>query len=155
VFARHFDLPHGRGLVVWTPEDPGEALLRIRALGHQDQTATVTLALRVHPAPRTTAPPTVELLHIPRHPTVGVAGRYVLRAAQCHVAVARIEGAGQDDRVWRFPCPADSATFHWTPTKDGSYQLTIDARTHQGVTASQTVGFTVAPAPTPIPSPSP
>ena len=56
VFSREYLLRQGTGVVKWTPEQAGTAVLRIRARGHQGQTATKRLRHhRVAPA-RTAGP---------------------------------------------------------------------------------------------------
>jgi uncharacterized membrane protein (UPF0182 family) len=153
VLARRYDVADGRGVVSWTPEEPGPATIRIRARGRQDQTTTVTLRLVVHPQRSAAAPPSVELLRAPRDPTVGSAGVYAFRAAGCRTAVARIEGPGGDLPVWRFRCPIGRAEFTWTPTAPGSYRLTTESRASGGLVSSRTLRIDVADV-APGPSPS-
>lgn len=146
VFSRRYELANGRGVVSWTPESPGRATIVVRARGHQRQTATVMLRVRVHPETRAPAPPPIELLHIPKHPTVGVPGRYAFRASGCHTALARISGPGDEVPRWRFPCPVQRAEFTWTPAAPGLYKLTTLARVTGGTTSSQTIRVSVEPA---------
>ncbi len=146
VFSRRYDLDDGRGVVVWTPASPGRATILVRVRGHQRQIATVSFLLTVHRAESTSAPPPVELLHIPSHPTVGVPGRYAFRATECSRAVARIAGPDKNAPTWRFPCPARRAEFTWTPSAPGHYVLTVTAHVAGHVTSSQTRPITVAPA---------
>jgi uncharacterized protein len=155
VFARRYDLPDGKGVVHWTPESPGRATILVRARGRQRQTATVTLRLRVHRTQSTPAPPPIELLQVPGHPTVGMPGAYALRASECRVAVVRIEGPGPDVPAWRFPCPVRRARFTWTPSVPGQYELTTIAHATGGLLTSQTLQITVEPSPEATPSASP
>jgi uncharacterized protein len=155
VFARRYDLPDGKGVVNWTPESPGRATILVRARGRQRQTATVTLRLRVHRTQSTPAPPPIELLQVPGHPTVGMPGAYALRASECRVAVVRIEGPGPDVPAWRFPCPVRRARFTWTPSVPGQYELTTIAHATGGLLTSQTLQITVEPSPEATPSASP
>jgi uncharacterized membrane protein (UPF0182 family) len=146
VFSRRYELAGGRGVVSWTPQSPGRATIVVRARGHQRQTATVMLRVRVHPETRAPAPPPIELLHVPKHPTEGVPGRYAFRASDCHTALARISGPSDEVPRWRFPCPVSRAEFTWTPAAPGLYTLTTLARVAGGPTSSQTVQIRVAPA---------
>ena len=130
------------------------ATIEVRARGHQQQ-AIATLRLTVDPAQTTAAPPPVELIHVPKHPTVGMPGVFVLRASGCSTATAQITGPGEDSPTWSFPCPARRAEFTWTPSAPGDYLLTTTARVEGGPTTSQTMPITVAPAPGTGLSPTP
>jgi uncharacterized protein len=154
VFSRGYDLPDGKGILEWTPDASGTATIEVRARGHQ-QEATASLRLTVDPAQTTEAPPPVEILHVPKHPTVGIPGVFVLRASGCRSAIIQITGPAEDSPEWRFLCPVRRAEFSWTPSAPGDYVLTITARGEGGQTTSQTVPITVAPAPGTGPSPSP
>jgi uncharacterized membrane protein (UPF0182 family) len=154
IFKRRFDLPHGRGVLDWTPDTAGRATITVEASGEQRQTASAMVRLKVRAATSTVAPPTVELLEVPDHPSVGVAGGYALRAGGCSTAIARIEGAGLEPQTWSFPCPVQDATFTWTPTAPGSYVLRTLARAPDGVTTSQRAPLTVVAAPVSDPSSS-
>jgi hypothetical protein len=154
VFSRGYDLPDGKGILEWTPDASGTATIEVRAQGHQ-QEATVSLRMTVDPAQTTEAPPPVEILHVPKHPTVGIPGVFVLRASGCRSAIIQITGPAEDSPEWRFLCPVRRAEFSWTPSAPGDYVLTITARGEGGQTTSQTVPITVAPAPGTEPSPGP
>ena len=45
---------------------------------------------------------------------------------------ARITGDAGEARVWRFAHPAGRVAFAWTPTRPGSYRLTVSARSRSG-----------------------
>ena len=109
VFSRAFLIRDGIGDVKWTPTSSGWADLLIRAHGHQGQTASASLRLTVEPRPPAVTPPTVTLLKVPEHATVGRASTVRFRASDCDEALARIEAPGEETRIWRFPCPAPRA----------------------------------------------
>ncbi|WP_081790517.1 UPF0182 family protein [Nocardioides sp. URHA0032] len=153
-FERRYDLTDGRGVVSWTPDVPGRATIRIRARGQQDQATTVTLRLLVHEPQGAVAPPPVQLLHVPQHPTVGVAGSYAFGAAGCSTALVEIEGPSDDVPTWRFPCPVGRAEFAWTPALPGHYRLTTSSRAGGGLTSTQTLRIDVAATPDPQPGPT-
>jgi hypothetical protein len=142
VFGRDYLIRDGTGVLQWTPATPGTAVIVVRALGHQGQTASQRLRLEVAPEPAV-VPPVVAILHVPAAPTLGQQSTIVFRADGCHVAVARIKGPEGDTRTWRFPCPAPRATFVWTPTAPGPYVLTAVARGEDGQTTNQIVRLTV------------
>ena len=135
-FDRRYLIRDGPAVVEWTPQAPGEAVLVIATLGRQGQIASERLRFDVAPTPEAPPPPTVTLLEVPDELTVGAASRFAFAADGCQVAVARIEGPGDEVRHWRFPCPVGRATFTWTPTTPGGHLLTVIAR-GSGV-ASQT-----------------
>jgi uncharacterized protein len=146
-FSRHYDLSDGSGVVEWTPDSAGRATLRVLALGHQQQTATVILRLRVHRAPESPPPPSVELLHVPAQPTVGRAGDYAFRATGCSVAVARILHGGKPVATWRFTCTEGRSELTWTPAAEGRYEFVTVAHDGSGLVSSQTMRISVQPAP--------
>jgi uncharacterized protein len=141
-FTRRYLIRDGTGLVAWTPTTAGPAVLLIRARGHQGQTESRKVHIAVTPGPEAASAPTVTLLRMPEVATVGRASVFALRADGCRVAVARIEGADEGARVWRFPCPAPRARFAWTPTSPGRYRLTTIAR--GGGTSTQAVTRLIA-----------
>ncbi len=67
----------------------------------------------------------------------------VLSGLNCQDLAARIRGPEDEAEVWRFPCPAQLASFDWTAKTPGSYELTVVARSSDGLTASQTVTLVV------------
>jgi len=133
-FRRRYVIRDGSGLVEWTPETAGPAVLRIRVRGGQGQTTTKTLRIAVSPAPRPTARPTVTLIRVPTAATVGRPSRVVFRVTDARVAVARIAPEDGEALVWRFPNADDIVVFAWTPARRGSYVLTVTARGSDGVT---------------------
>jgi len=151
--TREFLLRDHVGVLVWTPESPGPAVVRIRARGDQGQTVSTSLRLRVH-RHAVSVTPTLTVLTVPSDLTVGVPASFALQADGCGVAVVRISGPVDDVPVFRFPCPLPLGTFSWTPSAPGSYVLTAVARGQDGLTASQRVRLTVAPAPSSSPSPA-
>ena len=154
VFTRRYVLRDHRGVVDWTPETSGLAVVRLRAQGRQGQTVTASLRLRVHQHAVTTSP-TVSVLTVPEELSVGVPATFTLTADGCRVAVVRIRGPGDDVPVFRFPCPLPLGTFTWTPQEPGDHLLTAQARGRHGLRAVQRVRLTVAPAPSTGPSTSP
>jgi uncharacterized membrane protein (UPF0182 family) len=143
VFTRDYLIRHGTGIINWTPDLAGPAVLLIRASGHQGQTVSKTVHFTVKPGTQLTTPPAVSLLSVPDAATVGRASDITFQAAGCSVAVARVEGPGGDVRDWQFPCPVDRATFSWTPAAPGTYLLSVVALGTQGQTSSETVPITV------------
>jgi len=115
------------GVVRWTPRSAGSASLVIGARGRQGQMATRTVRLTVRPAPEVSTTPTVDLLRVPDVARVGRPSEVRFRAEECRVAIARIEGPDDDVHTWRFRCPADTASFDWTPKRPGRYLLTTMA----------------------------
>jgi hypothetical protein len=153
VLSREYLFRTGAGVVEWVPEEPGTAVLRIRAQGHQGQTTTRRVGIMVLPRPeRPPAPelPSVAVLSAPDVVTVGTPAEIALRADDCEVAVARIEGPGDAVQSWRFSCPAHGARFEWTPSDPGRHQLTVLARA-AGTTAVVTTRFTVQATEGPLP----
>ena len=144
VFSREYLLRKGTGVVKWTPEQAGTAVLRVRARGRQGQTATKRLHIIVLPQAEPPGPPSIEPVAVPEVATVGEPLKFAFRADDCLVAVARLEGPGGTVLAWRFPCPAREATFSWTPTVPGRYLLTILARS-AGPTTKLTTPVSVAP----------
>src|SRR5262249_1352780 len=151
VFTRHFLLRDHTGVLEWTPETPGLAVVRLRARGHQGQTISTSLRLRVHRQAASVSP-TVTLLPAPADLTVGVPAEFALQADGCRVAVTQIRGPVADVPTSRFPCPVPLGTFTWTPRAPGDYVLTVEARGADGLTASQRVRLVVAEASSPGPS---
>jgi hypothetical protein len=135
-FTRRYLLRDHVGVLKWIPENPGRAVLLLRARGRQGQIATARLRLHVRPH-ASTAPPSIELLRVPGGLVPGTPATFVLRADDCRVAVARIRGPEDDVQVWRFPCPVQNGSFDWTPASAGRYELTLVARAGHGLTASQ------------------
>jgi uncharacterized membrane protein (UPF0182 family) len=142
VFSRAFLIRDGTGDITWTPTSPGRADLLIRANGHQGQTASASLRLTVAPRPPAVTPPTVTLVKVPEHATVGRAAVVRFQATDCDEALARIEAPGGETRIWRFPCPASRARFTWTPTSPGRYLLSAIAH-GDGTTARATTRLIV------------
>ena len=154
VFTRSYLLRHHLGVVKWTPEVAGPAVVLLRARGGQGQIASASLRLQVR-ARASTASPSIELLRVPSDLVAGTPATFALRADGCRVAVARISGPVDDVPVFRFPCPVHRGTFAWTPGAPGSYLLTAVARGPHGLTSSQRVRLGVAPAPSSSPSSTP
>ena len=128
VFTRRYLIRDGTGLVTWTPKTAEPAVLVIRARGHQGQTVSKKVPITVAPRPEEAPSPTVTLLQVPNAATVGQASEVAIRADECRGALARIEGPGDEVRVWRFPCSARASRFEWTPTRPGRYLFTATAR---------------------------
>jgi hypothetical protein len=143
VFTRRYLLRDHVGVLEWTPESPGLAVVRLRARGRQGQEVSTSLRLRVH-ARVSSTPPTISLVDVPRDLTVGVPATFALQADGCLVAVARIRGPVDDVPVWRFPCPLPRGTFSWTPSAPGTYVLTAVAQGPHGIDASQRFRLHVA-----------
>ncbi len=146
VFARLYLLRGHTGVVQWTPEAPGAAVLRIRARGGQGQTVSTSLRLRVRPQVSST-PPSVTLVQVPDHLTAGEPATFVLQADGCRVVLGRISGPGEEVPVWRFPCPVGRGRISWTPAEPGTYRFTAVARGPEGLTASQRVSLQVGSSP--------
>ncbi len=138
-FTRRYLIRNGIGVVEWTPKSSGSAVLLVRVRGHEGQTATRKVDISVVPLPEPPAPPVVTLLRVPEVATVGRGSVIEFRADGCRVAVARIEGPEGDVQSWRFPCPADRASFTWTPMSAGEYQFTAIARGFGTATQTKTV----------------
>ena len=151
VFSRRYLLRDHAGVLEWTPDSPGLAVVRLRARGRQGQMVSTSLRVRVHQHASST-PPVIALVDVPSDVTVGVPATFVLRADACHAAVARIRGPVDDVPVWRFPCPVARGTFSWTPGAPGTYVLTASAHGSHGLDASQRLRVEVAPGPSPRPS---
>ena len=141
-FTRDYVLHDHVGILRWTPDTPGRADILLRAEGRQGQTAQTSLRLRVRP-PAVVAPPVVQILHLPAKITVKRPVTIVLSGLNCQDLAARIRGPEDEAEVWRFPCPAQLASFDWTAKTPGSYELTVVARSSDGLTASQTVTLVV------------
>jgi uncharacterized protein UPF0182 len=154
VFSRQFLLPDHTGVVSWTPEVTGRAVILLRVTGRQGQTVSTRLRVTVHARP-VSASPAITLVTVPEDLTVGVPSTFALPADACRVAVVRIRGPVDDVPRFSFPCPVGSGVFSWTPAAPGRYVLTGVARGPHGLTASQRVRLDVAPAPSSSPSPSP
>jgi len=154
VLTRHFLLRDHTGVLEWTPDAPGLAVVRLRATGRQGQTVSTSIRLRVHRHPATVSP-SVTLLRVPEDLTVGVPTSFALQADGCRVAVVQIEGPVADVPTSRFPCPVPLGTFTWTPHAPGDYVLTAEARGAGGLTASQRLRLVVAAAPSSGPASSP
>jgi hypothetical protein len=151
VFSRRYLLRDHAGVLEWTPDSPGLAVVRLRARGRQGQMVSTSLRVRVHQHASST-PPVIALVDVPSDVTVGVPATFVLRADACRAAVARIRGPVDDVPVWRFPCPVARGTFSWTPGAPGIYVLTASAHGSHGLDASQRLRVEVAPGPSPRPS---
>jgi uncharacterized protein len=146
VLARDYVLRNHVGVLKWTPEARGPADILLRARGRQGQSARASFRIQVHPF-TAIPPPSVEILKVPRGLTVGAPATFAMAAQNCQVVAARIRGIDDDAQVWRFPCPAQRASFEWTPPAAGKYTLTVVARSGDGLTASQSVHLRVrAPA---------
>ena len=151
MFSRRYLLQDHVGVLEWTPESPGLAVVRLRARGRQGQLVSTSLRLRVHAhAPST--PPTIALVDVPNDPTVGAPATFTLEADGCRAVVARIRGPVDDVPVWSFPCPLLRGTFTWTPGAPGTYLLTAVARGEHGLDASQRLRLHVASGPSSSPS---
>ena len=145
-FTRRFRIRHGIGLIEWTPQTAGPAVIRIRVRGRQGQTAIDTVRVNVARGRRVAAP-TVTLLHVPRVATVGRESRIAFQVARSRLAVARIAGEGRQARVWRFVRPAGRVAFAWTPTRPGNYRLTVSAHSRGGTTTQTSTRLTAKLAP--------
>ena len=140
VLTREYVLRNNIGILKWTPDSPGRTDILLNAEGRQGQTAHTSLRLRVRPAAVVT-PPVVQILRQPAKITVGTPATFVVSAQSCQDLAARIRGPEGDAEVWRFPCPAERASFDWAAKTPGTYELTVVARSSEGLTASQTVSL--------------
>ena len=138
-FVRRYVIRDGSALVEWTPEAPGEAVLLITAHGRQGQIVQKRVRIEVVPSPEVPPPPTVAILQLPEELTVGVPSEFAFSADGCREAVARIEGPGDEVRLWRFTCPASRATFTWTPTGPGAHRLIVIAKARANETLTTVV----------------
>jgi uncharacterized protein len=141
VLERRYLIRNGTGLVEWTPQTPGPAVIRITTHGGQGQTATERVRLSVASGFRQ-EPPTVTLLQVPEVATVGRESEIVFRVSGARVVAARIGGDGGDARVWRFASPPRTVSFPWRPNRPDNYQLTVTARGSSGRTAQVAVRLT-------------
>lgn len=129
--TRQYRVGNDTAVVKWTPQAPGPARLVVRVVGRQGQVDRAVLRFDVAPRPPTSPTPSITLLEVPDVATVGVPAEIVFRAGDCRTARARIEpldDESAEDTVVDFPCPADRATFTWTPTDAGRYLLSVIAR---------------------------
>jgi excisionase family DNA binding protein len=140
-FTRRYRIRKGTGFVEWTPANAGPAELRIRVRGREGQTASDSVRLTVAPGPRVVAP-AVTQLEVPDRATVGHESEIAFRTAGSRAVVARIAGDDGEARVWRFARPAGRVAFAWTPTRPGSYRLTVSARSSAGTTTQTTIPLT-------------
>ena len=138
-FTRRYVIRDGTAVVEWTPEAPGEAVLLVTAHGRQGQIVQKRARIDVAPSPETRPPPTVAILQLPEELTVGVPSEFAFSADGCREAVARIEGPGDEVRLWRFPCPASRASFTWTPTGPGAHRLIVIAKASANETLTTVV----------------
>jgi hypothetical protein len=144
---RHYDLRAGGDrFVEWTPTAAGPADLVLRVSGAQGQTASTTLHITVapRPRPRPLATPTLTVVRAPRTATVGVPYRLVFRVAGSHLAVAEIAQEDSAALVWRFPRPPEAVSIGWTPSRPGSYRLTLTAAGERGVSTQTTTQVMVS-----------
>jgi uncharacterized protein len=141
VLERRYLIRNGTGLIEWTPQAPGPAVIRITTHGRQGQTATETARLSVASGVRPN-PPTVALVQVPDAATVGRESEIVLRVSGARLVVARIVGDGGEARVWRFASPLRTVSFAWKPGRPGDYLLTVTARGSGGRTAQVGVRLT-------------
>lgn len=130
-FTRRYLIRDGTGLIEWTPTQAGRAVVDVRARGRDGQTAADTARVTVVPA-RGASAPAVTLVRVPRTASVGREAEIAFRVTGSRSAVARIEGAGGDARVWRFARAAGSVAFGWTPTRPGRYRLVVSAQSRRG-----------------------
>ena len=145
-FTRRYRIRTGTGFVEWTPTKAGSAELRIRARGREGQTASDSARFTVAPgAPLVAA--AVTLLHVPDRATVGRESEIAFSVERSRVVSARIAGDGAEAREWRFVRPAGRVAFAWTPTRPGSYRLTIGARSSGGTLTQTTIALTAGLAP--------
>jgi len=143
--TRRYLIRNGTGVVGWTPQAPGSAVLLVRVRGHDGQTATTKVRIVVVPLPEQPPPPVVAILRVPEVATVGRGSVIAFRADGCRLAVARVEGPDGDVHSWSFPCPADRATFTWTPSTAGQYRFTAFARGTGTTTQTTTLLTAVDP----------
>jgi hypothetical protein len=145
-FTRSYRIRKGTGFIEWTPTTAGPAQLRIRARGDEGQTASDSATFTVAPGRRVVAP-AVTLLQVPGRATVGRESEVAFSVARSRVVIARIAGDGGQARVWRFVRPAGRVALAWTPTRPGSYRLTVIARSSGGTTTRTTIPLTAAREP--------
>jgi uncharacterized protein len=141
VLERRYLIRDGTGLIEWTPQTPGPAVIRITAHGGQGQMAVERVTLSVAPGVREN-PPTVSLVQVPEVATVGRDSEIVFRVSGARAAAARISGGGREGRVWRFANPPPTVSFAWNPGRPGDYLLTVTARGSSGRTAQVAVRLT-------------
>jgi uncharacterized membrane protein (UPF0182 family) len=127
VFERRFEIRKGSGVISWTPQRSGTAVLQIRTRGHQNQMAVRTLTLDVAPRESPQAP-TVALIRVPQVFMVERSARFTFEASNCRSATALIVGPDGIRQTWRFHCPAQPATVIWLPTVPGVYTFTATAQ---------------------------
>ena len=145
-FTRRYRIRKGTGFLEWTPTTAGSAELRIRARGREGQTASDSARFTVAPGPRMVAP-AVTLLQVPDRVTVGRESEVAFRVARPRVVIARIAGTGGAARVWRFARPVGRVAFAWTPTRPGSYRLTVSAQSSGGAMTQTTIPLTAGVEP--------
>jgi hypothetical protein len=145
-FTRRYRLPNGSGFVEWTPTTAGPAELRVRARGREGQTASDSARFTVAPGAPLVAP-AVTLLQVPDRATVGRESEIAFSVERSRVVSARIAGDGAEAREWRFVRPAGRVAFAWTPTRPGSYRLTVSARSSGGTLTQTTIALTAGLAP--------
>jgi hypothetical protein len=138
VLRRDYVLHDHVGILKWTPDAPGRADVLLSVQGHQGQSARASLRLQVKPF-AVVAPPAVQILHVPEQILVGRPATFTLAAQNCTTVTARVRGNDAEAPAWHFPCPAERASFDWTPQVAGTYTLTVVARSAEDLTASQTV----------------
>jgi hypothetical protein len=142
-FTRRYVMRGGTGVIEWTPKAAGRAVLRIRATGRQGQSAGDLAQITVARAPRVAAPPTVSLLNTPHVARVGGTYEIFLRASRCREALVRVNGAGEQQSVWRFRCATRPLRFNWSPTRPGRHLLTVSARGRRGAAAQAALPLSV------------
>lgn len=143
VFSRRYLIHDGIGLLRWTPKTAGPADLVIKARGGQGQKAIARLHLLVSARESGPQAPTVTLTRLPKGVTVGAEATIGFDAANCSVAVVRMQDPSGVTNSWRVPCTSGSEHVDWSPSKAGNYQLTITANgggTRSGVQTSLKVG---------------
>jgi hypothetical protein len=140
-FTRRYVLRRGSGVVEWTPRTAGQAILRIRADGHQGQSARALARVTVARARPVAAPPTVTLLATPHVATVGRTYEILFRARGCRDTTAEIQADGAPHRAWRFRCTDRPLKLVWSPTRPGPHQLTVRARGTRGSTSQTTISL--------------
>jgi uncharacterized protein len=141
VLERRYLIRNGTGLIEWTPQTPGPAVIRITTHGGQGQMARERTRLSVTSGFRTD-PPTVTLVQVPEMATVRRESEIVFRVSGARVVVARIAGDGEEGRVWRFAGPPRTVSFAWKPGRPDDYRLTVTARGSSGRTAQVAVRLT-------------
>ena len=143
VFSRAFLIRDGTGDVKWTPTSSGWADLLIRAHGHQGQTASASLRLTVAPRPPAVTPPTVTLLKVPEHATVGRPSTVRFRATDCDEALAADRGSWGGDPDLAVPLPRSPRSA--SPGRRPALVATsLSAIAHgDGTTAQATTRLTV------------